>query len=52
MTLPYRDPADLEPTRAAGRLWDIDTGHDLMVSEPQAVAELLERVAVTVTAAG
>ncbi|WP_405949400.1 hypothetical protein OG588_26090 [Streptomyces prunicolor] len=37
-TLPYRDPADLEPARAAGRLWDIDTSHDLMVSEPQAVA--------------
>ena len=44
-TLPYRDPADLEPARTAGRLWDIDTGHDLMVSEPQAVAGFLELVA-------
>ncbi|WP_328681098.1 hypothetical protein [Streptomyces sp. NBC_00343] len=56
-TLPYRDPADLQPARPAGRLWDIDTGPDLMVSEPQAVAELLERVvaavaAVAATAAG
>ncbi len=31
--------------RAAGRIWDIDTGHDLMISEPEAVAELLLRVA-------
>jgi hypothetical protein len=46
-TLPYRDPADLEPARAAGRLWDIDTGHDLMVSEPEAVAEFLELVAAS-----
>ncbi|MCX5235936.1 hypothetical protein OG824_12060 [Streptomyces prunicolor] len=27
-------------------MWDIDTGHDLMVSEPQAVAGFLELVAV------
>jgi len=32
-------------------LWDIDTGHDLMVSEPQAVAGFLELVAVAVTTA-
>ncbi|WP_247195881.1 hypothetical protein [Streptomyces sp. GESEQ-35] len=44
-TLPYRDPADMEPARAAGRLWDIDTGHDLMITEPEAVAELLRHVA-------
>ena len=31
--------------RAEDRLWDIDTGHDLMITEPEAVAELLERVA-------
>jgi hypothetical protein len=31
--------------RTEGRLWDIDTGHDLMITEPAAVAELLERVA-------
>jgi pimeloyl-ACP methyl ester carboxylesterase len=28
-----------------GRVWDIDTGHDLMITEPHQVAELLERVA-------
>jgi pimeloyl-ACP methyl ester carboxylesterase len=28
-----------------GRVWDIDTGHDLMITEPHKVAELLERVA-------
>lgn len=32
-------------TQAEGRLWDIDTGHDLMITEPQQVAELLLRVA-------
>ncbi len=30
---------------AAGRLWDIDTGHDLMITEPQAVADALMQVA-------
>jgi hypothetical protein len=43
-TLPFRDPADLEPAYAAGRLWDIDTGHGLMVSEPEAVADRLKQV--------
>jgi pimeloyl-ACP methyl ester carboxylesterase len=43
-TLAFRDPTRLEPARSAGRLWDIDTGHDLMISEPDAVAELLLRV--------
>ncbi len=31
--------------KADGRVWDIDTGHDLMITEPQKVAELLEHVA-------
>ena len=31
--------------RAEGRLWDIDTGHDLMITEPEAVADRLLRVA-------
>jgi len=44
-TLATRDPARAAPARAAGRLWDIDTGHDLMLTEPQAVADLLLRVA-------
>ncbi len=30
---------------AAGRVWDVDTCHDLMITEPEAVAELLLRVA-------
>jgi pimeloyl-ACP methyl ester carboxylesterase len=28
-----------------GRVWDVDTGHDLMITEPAKVAELLGRVA-------
>jgi pimeloyl-ACP methyl ester carboxylesterase len=28
-----------------GRLWDIDTGHDLMITEPRKVAELLDHIA-------
>ncbi len=28
-----------------GRVWDIDTGHDLMITEPHKVAELLGRIA-------
>jgi len=37
---------DVEALRAVseGRLWDIDTGHDLMITEPEKVAELLLRV--------
>jgi pimeloyl-ACP methyl ester carboxylesterase len=44
-TLPTRDPALIEPARAEGRLWDIDTGHDLMITEPDFVAGGLEEVA-------
>lgn len=44
-TLRTRDPVRMGPARAAGRVWDIDTGHDLMISEPKAVAEMLLRVA-------
>jgi pimeloyl-ACP methyl ester carboxylesterase len=29
----------------ADRVWEIDTGHDLMITEPGAVAEMLERLA-------
>jgi pimeloyl-ACP methyl ester carboxylesterase len=43
-TLPTRDVEALRAS-AEGRLWDIDTGHDLMISEPEAVAELLLRLA-------
>ena len=44
-TLATRDPALMERARAAGRLWDIDTGHDLMITEPRAVADALLQVA-------
>jgi pimeloyl-ACP methyl ester carboxylesterase len=43
-TLPGRDRAKLEAV-SNGRLWDIDTGHDLMITEPEAVTTLLLRVA-------
>jgi pimeloyl-ACP methyl ester carboxylesterase len=46
-TLPTRDPALLDKARTAGRLWDIDTGHDLMITEPQAVSDALLEIAVT-----
>jgi hypothetical protein len=29
----------------AERVWEIDTGHDLMISEPEKVAEMLLRLA-------
>ncbi len=40
-------PEPAWPRPAEGRVWDIDTGHDLMITEPAAVAELLLRVAVS-----
>ena len=43
-TLPGRDVAALKAS-SQGRVWDIDTCHDLMISEPAAVADLLLRVA-------
>jgi pimeloyl-ACP methyl ester carboxylesterase len=46
-TIPHRDPALLAKARANGRLWDIDTGHDLMITEPEAVATFLLRTANT-----
>jgi pimeloyl-ACP methyl ester carboxylesterase len=44
-TLETRDPELMAAARAAGRLWDIDTGHDLMITEPQATADALLEVA-------
>jgi len=44
-TLPTRDPALMNTARAEGRLWDVDTGHDLMITEPKFVAEALLEVA-------
>jgi pimeloyl-ACP methyl ester carboxylesterase len=43
-TLATRDAAMLAEARAEGRLWDIDTGHDLMITEPEAVADALLQV--------
>lgn len=44
-TLPTRDRDLVAKARDEGRLWDIDTGHDLMITEPQAVADALLEVA-------
>jgi hypothetical protein len=44
-TLPTRAPELMDKARAEGRLWHIDTGHDLMVTEPEAVADALLQVA-------
>jgi len=46
-TLATRDPELMGKARAEGRLWDIDTGHDLMITEPEAVAETLLTVAAS-----
>ena len=34
----------MAPAVAAGRVRDVDTGHDLVITEPQAVADLLLRL--------
>ncbi|OHV34897.1 esterase [Parafrankia colletiae] len=44
-TLATRDAELMETAHAAGRLWEIDTGHDLMITEPRAVADALHEVA-------
>jgi pimeloyl-ACP methyl ester carboxylesterase len=44
-TVPTRDRAMVEEARAAGRFWEIDTGHDLMITEPEFVADALLQVA-------
>jgi pimeloyl-ACP methyl ester carboxylesterase len=44
-TLATRDPELMAAARAEGRLWDIDTGHDLMITEPEATADALLQVA-------
>jgi hypothetical protein len=31
--------------RADGHLWEIDTGHDLMITEPAAVTDALLQIA-------
>ena len=44
-TLATRDPELMARARAEGRLWDIDTGHDLMITEPEKVVDALLQVA-------
>jgi pimeloyl-ACP methyl ester carboxylesterase len=44
-TLATRDRELMEKARAEGRLWDIDTSHDLMITEPELVADALVEVA-------
>jgi pimeloyl-ACP methyl ester carboxylesterase len=44
-TLRTRDPEQMARARTEGRLWDIDTGHDLMITEPAKTAEALLQVA-------
>ncbi|HEU5302966.1 MAG TPA: alpha/beta hydrolase [Acidimicrobiia bacterium] len=44
-TLPTRDPDLMASAREAGRLWNIDTGHDLMITEPELVADALLELA-------
>ncbi len=46
-TLATRDPEQMATARALGRLWDIDTGHDLMLTEPRKVADALLEVALS-----
>jgi pimeloyl-ACP methyl ester carboxylesterase len=44
-TLATRDRDQIDQARAEGRLWDVDTGHDLMITEPQQTADALVQVA-------
>jgi len=44
-TVPTRDRALIGKARAEGRLWEIDTGHDLMITEPELTAKALLEVA-------
>jgi pimeloyl-ACP methyl ester carboxylesterase len=44
-TLATRDPELMDKARADGRLWAIDTGHDLMITEPNQVADALLEIA-------
>ena len=46
-TLATRDAEMMATAQAEGRVWDIDTGHDLMITEPEAVADALLQVATS-----
>ena len=43
-TLATRDPELIATAKAEGRLWEIDTGHDLMITEPEKVAAALMEI--------
>jgi pimeloyl-ACP methyl ester carboxylesterase len=43
-TLAGRSPSLMARARAEGRLWEIDTGHDLMITEPRQTADALLQV--------
>ena len=40
-----RPPESAKRASEGDRVWEIDGGHDLMITEPEAVAEMLLRVA-------
>jgi pimeloyl-ACP methyl ester carboxylesterase len=44
-TIATRDSRIIGKARAEGRLWHVDTGHDLMITEAQFVAGALEEIA-------
>ena len=44
-TLRLRPPERTRRAFEADRVWEIDTGHDLMITEPHAVAQMLLRLA-------
>jgi pimeloyl-ACP methyl ester carboxylesterase len=44
-TVATREKSLMDQARAAGRLWEIDTGHDLMITEPVRTADALLQVA-------
>jgi pimeloyl-ACP methyl ester carboxylesterase len=44
-TVSTRPRSIIDEARAAGRFWEIDTGHDLMITEPRWVADRLLDVA-------
>jgi pimeloyl-ACP methyl ester carboxylesterase len=44
-SLRNRQPETADRAYQADRVWEIDTGHDLMITEPRAVADMLLRLA-------
>jgi pimeloyl-ACP methyl ester carboxylesterase len=51
-TVSTRDPEMIAEAKAAGRFWEIDTGHDLMITEPEKVTDALLDVAATHSTSG